>query len=81
MDGDEGWHLCTFCWDLLHVDELPECVEEGHSHRATWLVAISTSSPVVRIYVCASGRAVYEAQGYRVARLVRASADGSEVEA
>ena len=71
MEGDEGQPCCTVCYDDLHVAELPECMEAGHSHRATWMVAISTSSPVVRIYVCPEARATYEAQGYKAARLVR----------
>jgi len=76
MEGDEGQHCCTVCHDDLHVDELPECMEAGHSHRATWMVAIATSSPVVRIYVCSAAWAIYEAQGYKGARLVRSGAEG-----
>jgi len=77
-EGDEGQHFCTVCWDGLHVDELPECVGDGHSHRATWMVAISTSSPAVRIYVCPVERAIYESQGYKSARLIRATDSGVE---
>jgi len=75
MEGDEGRHCCTVCYDALHVAELPECVESGHSHRATWMVAISTSSPVVRIFVCPTAWATYEAQGYKGARLIRSAAE------
>ena len=71
MQGDESQPCCTVCSDESHVTELPECMEAGHSHRATWMVAISTSSPVVRIHVCPAERAVYEAQGYHAARLIR----------
>ena len=80
MEGDEGRHCCTVCWDAIHVAELPECMETGRSHRATWMVAVSTSSPVVRIYVCPEARAVYDGQGYQAARLVRVHADGTESE-
>ena len=81
MDGDEGQPCCSVCYDALHVAELPECMERGHSHRATWMVAVSTSSPVVRIYVCPEARAAYEAQGYKAARLIRPSAEEAEVTA
>jgi hypothetical protein len=65
MEGDEGQAMCTVCWDAIHVDELPECVADNHSHRATWMAAISTSQPVVRIFVCPLEWATYEAQGSR----------------
>jgi hypothetical protein len=81
MEGDEAVHCCTVCDEALHVAELPECMEAGHSHRATWMVAISTSSPVVRIYVCSAAWATYEVQGYKAARLVRPSAEEAEVTA
>ena len=71
LEGDEGLHACTECWDTIHVAELPECHAPGHSHRATWMVAVSTSAPVVRLYVCPAEEAIYSAQGYKTIRLVK----------
>jgi hypothetical protein len=73
MEGDEAEHFCSSCWELLHVDELPECMADGHSHRATYLVAFSSPAPsrVDRLYFCPAERALYEAQGYKAARLIR----------